>query len=418
MRTSTRWLRSARNLSLVVTSTALLLAGTPAHAQVICPVTEVTAGLLRPIGITQSNQGNLLVSETGTPAPHTGRISIIDPGSGARRTLLDGLPSAISDVGDPSGPDGLFLRGRTLYVAIGVGDTILPGPSPGTAVANPSPSSPIFSSVLAIHFSANVEKQTDGLTLTVADQQALADGEKVTLGSGSDKITIELIADFPKTSPAAIPGTVNGSNPYDLVVVGDQLYVTDGGMNLVWQVDIPTGTFSVLATFPPIPNPLFNPTPPPPSVGGPLVQAVPTGIAYSDGQLLVTLFRGVPFAPGTSVVEQIDPLTGEHAPLISGLKTAIDVLPITEEGDTDYLVLQHASVGPFFGSPGILLRFETPESSPTVLANCLSRPTSMALDEKTGTLYDRTANGPRGRDPHRLKAGEGQAGLVRPPRPW
>ncbi len=386
MRTSACWLRSARNLSLVVTLTALLLAVTPAHAQVICPVTEVTAGLLRPLGITQSNQGNLLVSETGTPTLNTGRVSIVGL-DGTRRTLLDGLPSGISDVGDPSGPDGLFLRGRTLYVAIGVGNTILPGPSPGTAVANPNPTSPIFSSVLAIHFSANVEKRTNGLTLTVADQQALAGGEKVSLGSGRDQITVELIANFPNTAPAAIPGTVNGSNPFDLVAVGDQLYVTDGGMNLVWQVDIPTGTFSVLATFPPIPNPLFNPTPLPPSVGGPVMQAVPTGIAYSDGRLLVTLFRGVPFAPGTSVVEQIDPQTGEHAPLITGLKTAIDVLPITEGGDTDYLVLQHASVGPFFGSPGALLRFETPESSPTVLANCLNRPTSMALDGKTGTLY-------------------------------
>ncbi|HEX6624792.1 MAG TPA: ScyD/ScyE family protein, partial [Pyrinomonadaceae bacterium] len=371
---------------LVVTLTALLLAGTPAHAQVICPVTEVTAGLLRPLGITHSNQGNLLVSETGTATPDTGRVSIVGL-DGTRRTLLDGLPSAISDVGDPSGPSGLFLRGRTLYVAIGVGDTILPGPSPGTAVANPNPTSPIFSSVLAVHFSANVEKRTDGLTLTADDEQALADGEKVSLGSGRDKITVELIANFPNTSPAAIPGTVNGSNPFDLVAVGDTLYVTDGGMNLVWQVDLATGASTVLATFPPIPNPLFNPTPPPPSVGGPFMQAVPTGIAYSDGQLLVTLFRGVPFAPGTSVVEQIDPQTGEHAPLIGGLKTAIDVLPITEGGDTDHLVLQHASLGPFFGSPGVLLRFETPESSPTVLANCLNRPTSMALDEKTGTLY-------------------------------
>ena len=379
-------MRHKRFTSLITAALlACMLAGVQTSAQ--CPPEVVTAGLLRPLGITQSNQGNLLVSETGTRVLHTGRISIVDPGSGIRRTLLDGLPSGISDVNDPSGPAGLFLRGRTLYVAIGVGDTILPGPAPGTAVANPNPSSPIFSSVLAIHFSADVERRTDGLTLASADQLALANGEKVTLGSGHDKITVELIANFPNTAPAAIPGTVDGSNPFDLVVVGDQLYVTDGGMNLVWQVDIPTGTFSVLATFPPIPNPLFNSTPPPPSVGGPLMQAVPTGIAYTDGRLLVTLLRGVPFAPGTSVVEQVDPQTGEHAPLITGLKAAIDVRPITEGGGTDHLVLQHASVGPFFGSPGLLLRFEKPESSPTVLANCLSRPTSMAFDEKTGTLY-------------------------------
>ena len=374
---------SSIRLSLTLIVATVAFTGAEAGAQ--CP--ELTNGLLLPLGITQSNRDNLIVSETGTRLSHTGRISIVGL-DGARRTLLGGLPSGINDVGDPSGPAGIFMRGRTLYVLIGLGDAILPGPLPGTAVANPNPSSPIFSSVLAVHFSANVEKRTDGLTLTFADQQALANGEKVKLGSGKDKITVELIANFPDSAPAALPNTVNGSNPFDLVAVGDQLYVTDGGMNLVWAVNINSGAFSVLTTFPPIPNPFFNPTPPPPSIGGPFMQAVPTGIAYSDGQLLVTLFRGVPFAPGTSVVEQVDPLTGDHSPLIAGLKTAIDVLPITEQDDTHYLVLQHSSgPGPFFGGPGLLLRFETPDSPPTVLANCLSRPTSMALDDKSGTIY-------------------------------
>jgi hypothetical protein len=34
-----------------------------------------------------------------------------------------------------------------------------------------------------------------------------------------------------------------------------------------------------------------------------------------------------------------------------------------------------------------LLRFEPPTDAPTVIANCLTRPTSMTLDEKTDTLY-------------------------------
>ena len=367
--------------SLAVAISTVLLAGAQASAQ--CPVTQLTSGLLRPIGITQSNQGNLLVSESGTSVPNTGRISIVDLG-GTRRTLLDGLPSGISDVGDPSGPDGLFLRGRTLYVAIGVGDVGRAGPLPGTTVPNPNPiSSPIFSSILAIHFSAHVENTTGGFTLTLGDQNTLASGEKVTLSNGSDHITVELVANFPDYTANPLPffaANIRLSNPFDLVAIDDQLYVTDGGQNMVRQVDIPSGTISTLATFPTIPNPLFP-------LGPPNSEAVPTGIRYSDGQLLVTLFRGVPFAPGTSVVEQVDPLTGDQAPFITGLKTAIDVLPIRQGGDTDYLVLQHASVGPFFGSPGLLLRFETPSDAPAVIANCLNRPTSMTLDEKTGTLY-------------------------------
>jgi hypothetical protein len=179
-------------------------------------------------------------------------------------------------------------------------------------------------------------------------------------------------------------------NPFDLVVVEDQAYVTDGGQNLVWKVDLATGTFSTLANFPRIPNPLFNPTPPPPSIGGPFLDAVPTGIAYSNGHLLVTLFRGFPFPPGVSVVEQIDPLTGTHSPLITGLRTAIDVIPLNDDGATHYLVLQHTSgttILPPFTGPGLVLRFDTADVDPTVVTNCLTRPTSMTFDEKTGLLY-------------------------------
>ena len=364
-------------LSLAVS--VLLLARVDARAQ----CTEVAPGLRVPLGITQSNQGNLIVSETGTAALHSGRISIVDP-SGERRTLLDGLPSAINDVNEPSGPAGVFMRGRTLYVAIGIGNSLLPI-SPGVTFENPTPASPIFSSVLAIHFSANVEKNTTGFALSFANQVALASGQKLRLSNAAgEKLTIELIANFPNFTPNAPPtGNVRGSNPFDLVVVEDQIYVTDGGQNSVRQIDIPTGTFSTLVSFPNVSNPFFG------TIGGPTVEAVPTGIRYSDGQLLVTLFRGFPFPP-VSTVEQIDPSTGIPTTLISGRKTAIDVLPITTDGDTDYLVLQHASApGPFgiLGGPGLLLRFETPSSSPTTVANCLTRPTSMTLDEKTGTLY-------------------------------
>ena len=349
-----------------------------------CPVTTLISGLQTPLAITQSNQGNLLVSESGGVSPNTGQISLIDP-SGGRRILIAGLPSGINDVGMPSGPAGLFLRGRTLYVAIGVGDVGIAGPIPGSDLPNPHPSSPLFSSILAVHFSADAEKVTDGFTLTAADQQALASGQKLILSNtGGDRMSIELVANIlPDYVPKPLPGlpeNVGLSNPFALVAVADQLYVTDGGRNLVWRVDIPTGTYSILAEFPPVANPLF------PAIGGPTEEAVPTGIIDFNGRLLVALFRGAPFAPGTSVVEQVDP-AGNHSPLINGLKTAIAVLPIQSAQHNNYLVLQHASAGPFFGSPGLLLRFASPAGPPTVIANCLTRPTAMALDEKTSTLY-------------------------------
>lgn len=386
---------------LALCASTVVLAGTKVMAQ--CP--PLISGLQVPLSITQSEKGNLFVSETGTLAPNTGRVSIVDL-NGNRRTLLAGLPSGINDVNEIAGPAGLFLDDHTLYVAIGIGDTIKAGPVPGTAVPNPNPlSSPIFSSVLAIHFSNYVERNTTGFTLSPADHQTLASGQTVSLSNGgADRITVKLIANFPDFFPEptlAVPNNVRGSNPFGLVLAerqerhdGDQkrdedndegkaelLYVTDGGRNLVWQVDINSGAFSILAVFPQVANPFF------PSIGAPFTDAVPTGIAASQGQLLVTLFRGVPFAPGTSVVEQVSPLTGSHTPFITGRKTAIDVLPIKAHRDTDYLVLQHASAGPFFGSPGLLLRFETPAGPPAVIASCLNRPTSMTLDKNNGTLY-------------------------------
>lgn len=102
-------LRHFAKLSALLVAATLALT-TEARAQ--SPVTEVISGLLTPLGITQSNQGNLIVSETGTFASHTGRISIVDP-RGSRQTLLDGLPSGINDVNEPSGPAGVFMRGRT-----------------------------------------------------------------------------------------------------------------------------------------------------------------------------------------------------------------------------------------------------------------------------------------------------------------
>ena len=52
----------------------------------------------------------------------------------------------------------------------------------------------------------------------------------------------------------------------------------------------------------------------------------------------------------------------------------------------NHLVLQF-STNMLAGAPGSLLRFETPTGTPAVVADCLITPTSMALDEKTGTLY-------------------------------
>ncbi len=385
------------SLSLLLAVATIMVGTTSAMAQ----CAPLISDLLVPLSVIQSEKDNLFVSESGTLTPNTGRISIVDR-NGNRRTFLDRLPSGINDVGEISGPAGLFLDDHTLYVAIGIGDSILAGPAPSTAVPNPTPASPIFSSVLAIKFGGHVERNTTGFILTPADQQALANGERVQKSNGGgDRISIKLIANFPNVFPEPLPNVtdnVRGSNPFDLVVVEsrhdndrhdndrhdrddseeDRIYVSDGGRNLVWKVNSESGAFSILAVFPQVGNPLFGP---------PFIDAVPTGIAHSHGRLLVTLFRGFPFPPGTSVVAEVSLLTGNPTPFITGRKSAIDVLPLRSHHDTDHLVLQHASVGPFFDSPGLLLRFETPAGPPDLVSDCLTLPTSMTFDRRNGTIY-------------------------------
>jgi hypothetical protein len=371
-------------LTAVVAAAASVVFAAPASGQCTAVVTDLRA----PQGSTLTNQGNLLVAEAGLASPlHTGRISIIEP-NGTRRTLIDGLPSAPADVGDPSGPAGLAMRGRNLYVAIGVGDVAIrtPGLPPTTAVQNPNgPSSPLFSSVLLIHFSAAAEKTMNGVTLTPTDHQALANGATLTIGSGgSDTITIRMIANFPNFIPQpllGVAGNIRVSNPFGLLAEGSSLYVTDGGRNLVWEIDLATGAFEPLPVFANLTNTLF------PGLGFPTMEPVPTGIASDDGNLLVTLFGGFPFSPGASRVAQVDPVTGSATPFITGLKSPIGILAFRVQGETSYLVLQHASAGPFFGSPGQVVRYDDPAAPPRLVTNCLTRPTSMTLNEKTGTLY-------------------------------
>src|SRR5262245_48550847 len=128
-------------LSRVLLSLAIMALATD---QGSAQCTQIVGGLRAPLGTALTHVGNLLVSEAGTGAPSSGRISIVDP-NGGRRTLLDGLPSALSDVNEPSGPSGIFMSGRTLYIAMGVGDVGVAGPCRTSDRPNPvGPSSPIF----------------------------------------------------------------------------------------------------------------------------------------------------------------------------------------------------------------------------------------------------------------------------------
>jgi len=358
--------------------TIFLLASNVVYAQ--CPVSVLTNGLNSPIKIIFSTSGNLLVAEQGN-GPNTGRISIIDKDSGTRRTLIDGLPSAFAAPNnDPSGPSGLAMRGRTLYVAIGLGDAVLNGPLPASFVPNPNPSSALFSSVISIHFSAGSEMNTNGFTLSLSDQITLKNGATVNLDNGGgDKMSIKLVVDFPDYVPEPRPGLPNGvrqSNPFGLAIHGEQLYVPDASANTVRAVDIETGTFSTLTTFGPLPNNR--------GFGPPVVEAVPDSVRLTGKQLLVTLLTGFPFPIGNSQVRAVDIETGTSTPFITGLTSAIDSLP---DGDGGFLTLEFSTNMLAPSTPGRLSFYASPAATPMVIANCLITPTSMAQKAKAADIF-------------------------------
>lgn len=366
----------------MVLGVSLLCASLAGNLMAQTPQTVAT-GLLRPAKIIQSPLGNLLVAEVGTAVPNTSRISIIDA-EGNRRTLIDGLPSANNAVNVLAGVSGLYLRGRTLFTTIGEGNPTLPGPVPRTEIVNPNPASPLFCCVLAVHFSANAEKKTTGIQLTLADHQALKDGERlVRYDAEGQKITIELVVDFPDYVAEPVPAlatNVRHSHPYGVVADDDYLYVVDGGYNKVFKAEIISGTFETLSSFANIPNPLFG------TIGGPTMEVVPTSIRWNGDQLIVSLLSGFPFPAGSSEVVGINPQTGARTQLIAGLASAIDAIPLYQDVElVGYLALEY-SLAHRAGAPGRLRLFDASGTSSTTIAGGLVTPASMNYDSKTGEV--------------------------------
>jgi hypothetical protein len=254
--------------------------------------TVYAAGLSNPGKVILGPSGTLLVTENGK-TPNSGRISIIAQG-GARRDLIDGLPSGLSAPNnEPDGANALLLNGNALYLAVGEGDTFVNGTKQGTTLVNPAgPSSPIFDSILQFTFSQSPDRIQTPFTLQLADQSTLLDGNTVTLSNSSgDQATVTLRATFRyRPDPVAI---YRNSHPYGLAQLDSEpghLYMNDAGLNSVVQIDTQTGRAKTVAHFANVPN--LGP------IGPPTAEAVPTSVRSYGNQLLVTFLSGFPFTPG------------------------------------------------------------------------------------------------------------------------
>lgn len=352
-----------------------------AFAAVAAGQTEVvTTGLQAPQKVIVAPGGNLLVTETSTAA-NSGRVSIVTP-SGARRSLLEGLPSGTDTVGSASGPTGMALRNNTLYLALGGGDAERMGTTPGVPVHNPQgKSSALFGSVLVIRSTTDLANATGPFQMTTAHQDVIRDGGEVRIEDGSGgAITVSALVRFPISEPD--PNTVyRFSNLWGLELTedGNTLYVVDASMNTVVRVATATGRWERILRFPP----LANPTP----VGPPMIDAVPTSVRIYGSELLISFLTGFPFVPGSATVRVADPSQRTSHPFIYGLSSATDVVWRPTSGPrAQFFTLEfsqnQAATPP---APGRLLRYDTQDAQ--VVAADLQAPVSLALDSSSNALY-------------------------------
>ena len=363
----------------------LAVVAAPAPAQVVQPF---VSGLRTPVKLFALPESQLLVSEAGT-GPNTGRVSFVDR-DGRRSTIIDGLPSGFGGPGsaEPAGPSALLQIGRRLFVVIGAGDAVI---ETTAAIPNPSPSSPLFSSVLLLEFPDSVDDFGFDYALPASAHAAIAAGQGVYLKNArGESVRVSRLADFPDfvaEPTAAEPRNVRLSNPFGIVGSNARVAVVDAGSNLVWTVAItPTlGGPVVLANFAPVLNTV-------PGVGAPVSEAVPTGIREVGNDYIVSLLSGFPFGPGAASVLRVNRFTGATERVLSGLQTAVDVLPIAGTSDQFY-VLEYSRAF-LTNGPGRLIRVDGTRGTSLVLADPLQNATSMALDTRTGDLFviERRAN--------------------------
>jgi len=242
-----------------------------------------------------------------------------------------------------------------------------------------SASSPIFSSLLEIRFSADVDAIGGTFRMTVQHQQALNDGGEVELADGGATARISLLTRFPiaEPHPAAV---YKFSNPWGLALSEDgrDLYLTDASQNCLLRIDPATGRWRRLARFGPLPNP----TP----VGPPVVDAVPTSVRIYGNSVLVSFLSGFPFAGGNARVLIVNPETGAADPFIFNLTSVTDVLwrPRPSGRDQFFVLEFSANQSATPAPPGRLMRFDAADPQ---VAGTFITPVSMVFDEATSELF-------------------------------
>ncbi|MEA5410624.1 ScyD/ScyE family protein [Synechococcus sp. BA-120 BA3] len=351
----------------------LLAAGAPADAAPYRVRTLVT-GLENPRGLTIAPNGNLVLSEAGRGGSGpclvvgsgntlcygtTGAVGLFDRSTNVYSRALANLPSlAVPDFPpDPNGmgpapfSEGTGLADLTFNASGQLFGVFGLGADPNLI---PPDSSPLFGRTVAIDLAAGSLTPLADIAGFEASQNP--DGSRNP--DGSEDLN---------------------SNPFALVVRGDDTYVTDSGGNSLLRADA-ANQVSLVNVFPEelvdtshLPFPFPFPEVP--------AEAVPTGMAIGpDGALYITQLSGFPFAPGSADVfryDFINPVTR----FAGGFSNLIDIAAGPDEA---LYLLQYSD--DFFGPPsGRVLKLGLDGSVRTVFDD-LVRPTGLAVG-RDGTIY-------------------------------
>lgn len=353
--------------------------------------TPFAEGLQYPQRLIPTPLGNFLVSEGGVAAPNNGRVSLVNR-VGNRRTLIGGLPAARGQNIPAFGPTGMGLDGRTLYLLIGEGDVMV---GPPFVINTDGPSSPIFSSILRIQFSADIDNIQTSFELTPNLHWSLFDGHDIDLQNATgDRATVHLLTAF-RPLVRNILGAVAKVRPADpygawLDAPNNTLYVADASSESVIKVNTVTGRYFVMTRFQPdVRTPTTDPQ---------YVDNVPTALCRVDESFLVSFLSAGPFPPGSSSVKLWSPSDGSWSrptSVVSELTMTSDMLCLSgaTKNAPKVVTVEYTTTPPanFTTPAGRVQYFDGTQKK--VLAQDILLPTAVTRDPITGDLLVATLPG-------------------------